>query len=422
MTEPARRSTSLWRRFIAFHNLRLSESILLSGVFLIGLLILAIHLATWGREVRRDSKKLMETVCVVQGLVVRARADDSGHTRYRPELKIHYDYAGESYDAWAFDRTTLTEDQGFFYSLEEAKSIAESYKKGGTYRCWIRVDEPSQAILVKNKTLWGWIFLIIPASLILFAGALLVARAREKARSKEERASRKRQETLYPNVPAFDGETGEVLAKRLRPDVKSSWSFACSAFGALAWNVASWIAFLYVIVTSKTAADYWYAALFGALFCGVGVLFTCRLWGLYRIERVVGATVLEISTSPIVPGRKVKACLFLRGRVEAKRLDVFVKCDEIARYVQGTNSICQRHEIFSRPVYTQYALDVPAKSEEQARFTFALPIGVAHSFVAEHNEIEWKIVVQMEFADGGVFTRDFAIVVHPFLGERDSGR
>ena len=128
------------------------------------------------------------------------------------------------------------------------------------------------------------------------------------------------------------------------------------------------------------------------------------------------------NTPAAAPGRKVKACLFLRGRVEAKRLDVFVKCDEIARYVQGTNSICHRHEIFSRPVYTQYALDVPAKSEEQARFTFALPIGVAHSFVAEHNEIEWKIVVQMEFADGGVFTRDFAIVVHPFLGERDSGR
>ncbi len=419
MVEPTKKKQGFWARFVAFANWRLSETIVLLSVFLIGVLILSVHLSTWGKTVRVESKTLRSAICRVEGLAIRSRVDETGVAKYRPELKIVYDYGGKSYELWTFDRSTLTESHGFFYDERGAREALLPYKKGKYYQCWIRADDPRQAFVVKNSTVWGWIFLIIPVSLIFFGGGWLVVRFWQRSRSKEALANSKRKETSYPNVPALECDRGQSLAIRLSPDVKSSFSFGASALGTCLWNLASWVGFFYVLASSKTSADYWSALFFGALFCGIGLLFACRLWGQYRVERVVGSTALEISQNPVVPGRRVKLCLFLKGRIEAKRLDVFAKCEEVARFVQGTNAICSRHETFSRTVFTKYDLNVPARGEEFERFTMQLPIGVIHSFTADHNEINWRLVVQMEFADGGVFKRDFAFVVAPFIPERE---
>lgn len=415
MSESQNQTDAYRRNPTAFQNWRFSETILLLGIFLTGVLILCIHLATWGRAARHDAKRLKPGVCAVVDRAVQSRRDDEGQLRYRPEIKIHYKRYDETFDVWTYERATLTDDQGFYFDRETAERILTQYEPGKFYRCWISDDDPTQVTLVKASHVWGWVFLIIPTALILFGGVWSCVRVRERMRSKEAAAILRKQESEYPNVPTFEGERGVKLSKRLKADVKSSFAFYAAIFGTCAWNLASWGVLAYFLISSNSRSEYVYSALVGALFCAIGLLFICRLWGLYRIERVVGSTALEISTIPIEPRRKAKLCLILTGRIEAKRLDVFVKCEEIARYVQGTNSICHRHEVYSKTIFTKYAVDVPAKSEERLDFSLMLPLGVAHSFVAEHNEINWKLVVRMEFADGGAYERAFDAIVKPTI-------
>ncbi len=403
---------------------RFSEFVLLGGVLALGLLILAIHLATWGVETRREARLLRAVECEIEGRSLRSRVDERGVVYYRPEVKIRYELNGETFVTSTFDRTTLTDDRGFSYAREEAIAALEPFVVGTKTRCWARVDDPKHAVLVRRPAIWGWIFLVIPVSLILFGGGWIVARIRDRAFSKEARADVRRRRTQYPtipDVPPLEQQRGVRLARRLTPDGAKSFYFGAAALGAAVWNLASWTVFLYVATTSESRLELFLALGFGAIFCGVGALFACRLWGAFNVERAVGATELEISAQPIVPGKKFDLCLFLKGRIEAKRLDVFIRCEEVARYLQGTNSICNRREVFARTLFTEFDVDVPARAEETCEFSTTLPPGVAPSFKAEHNELAWKIVVQTEFADGGTFRREFGVVVYP-LADPERGR
>ena len=74
----------------SFISWRFSELILLVGVFSLGLLILTIHLATWGVETRREKRLLKQIDCVVESVATNSRADERGVVWYRPEVKITY--------------------------------------------------------------------------------------------------------------------------------------------------------------------------------------------------------------------------------------------------------------------------------------------------------------------------------------------
>ena len=418
MTERSKsKSAAALRRFVFLTQWRLSEMFAFSMIFTLGALILVIHLATWGVEARKDAKFLVETPCFVETATIRP--DPSApQTRFRPEVTICYALKGESFTTTTYDRLTLTEDKGFTYDRESALAATRPFYPGRRTTCWVRVDDPTKATLVKRSNVWGWIFLLIPTTLMLSGGILLCSRIYERVFSQEARASVRRQPTRYPtlpNAPPAGSAPGRELALRLAPDASSTFSFGMATVGAVAWNVAAATIFIWTLCLAKTTADVWASWLFFAIFGGLGFVFACRVWTRLRIERVVGSTELEISTLPVLPGRKVKFCLFLRGRINVKRLDVFLKCEEIARYVQGTNSIVHRHEAYCSTIFTSYGVEVPARETRSERFTATIPIGAAPSFHADHNEVVWKATLQMQFGDGGTFSRDFEIVVYPFL-------
>lgn len=412
-SEPSPSETS--RLAASIERWRFSEFMLLGGVFALGLLILAIHLATWGVETRREARLLRSVECQIEGRSVASRADERGVIHFRPEVKIRYEVNGETFVTSTFDQTTLTDDGGFSYDREEALAALEPFVVGTKTRCWVRVDDPKRAFLSKRPAIWGWIFLVIPVSLILFGGGWIVARIRDRVFSKEARADvrRRTQYPTIPDVPPLERCRGVRLARRLTPDGAKAFCFGAATLGTVVWNLASWAVFLYVATASEKRSELLLALGFGAVFCGIGALFACRLWGAFNVERVVGATALEISALPIIPGKNFDLCLFLKGRVEAKRLDVFICCEEVARYLQGTNSICNRREVFLRTLFTKFDVEVPARAEATCVFSTTLPLGVAPSFKAEHNELAWRIVVQMVLADGGTFRRDFGVVVYP---------
>ena len=404
------------RQPIVLAQWRFSELIALGAVCALGIVILAIHLATWGVQARREAKFNTPVRCVVERVEARARATEDG-VRYRPEVTIQYEINGESYATTTYDRLTLTDDQGFDYSERATLEALAPFEKGRVAICWARSDDPTQVVLVKRSNVWGWIFLIIPTLLIVSGGSLLISRLYDRLFSAEAKANAKRRETAYPSLP----QGGRRAVKRanglfyqLVPDAKSTFAFSAATFGALIWNIASWTLFLIVLYRAESLNDKLCAWLFFVVFCGVGLVFALRLLGQYRIARLVGSISLESSAFPILPGRKVKLNLTLRGRIQAKRLDVFLKCEEVARFSQGTNTIVHRREVYSKSVFTKYDVDAPAKSSETERFVAILPVGAMHSFRSEHNEIVWKFVARLEFADGGAFARDFEVTVMPF--------
>ena len=417
MTEDLKSKAQEWLQFAYLAQWRFSEVLALSIVCALGVVILTVHLLTWGVQTYQESKFLRQIPCVIDGVV--ARPDPENPTKFfRPEVKISYEFEGESFTTTTYDRQTLTDDEGFVYDNKEALLRIAPFCPGQKTLCWIRVDDPTQAVLVKSSPLWGWLFLIIPTLLIFSAGSLLAARLYDRLLSEEARASVKKQRTRYPTLPNVPDEgtaSGVALAYRLTPRVRPSFSMWSRAFGVCVWNVASWTIFLGVLTTAETRGDFWSACAFGAVFCGVGVVFARRFFSFFRTVRSAGAMELEISTLPILPGRKIRFNLFLRGRVSAKRLDVFLTCEEVARFVQGTNSITHRYEAYSATLFTRYGVEVPSHETFVEKFTAITPIGAAPSFVSEHNEISWRVVVKLEFADGGSYSRDYDVIVYPFL-------
>ena len=406
-----------WRQFTYLAQWRFSEVLALSIVCALGVVILTVHLLTWGAQTYQESKFLLQIPCVVDRVAVRP--DPENPTKYfRPEVTISYEFEGESFTTTTYDRQTLTDDEGFVYSNKEALSAIASFCPEQKTLCWIRVDAPTQAVLVKTSPLWGWLFLIIPTLLIFSGGFLLVARLYDRLFSEEARASVKKQKTRYPTLPNVPDEgscPGVVLAYRLTPRVRPRFSIWARAFGVFVWNVASWTIFLCVLTSAETHGDFWSSCAFGVVFCGVGVVFVRRFFSRFQTIRNAGSMELEISTLPILPGRKIRFNLFLGGRVVAKRLDVFLTCEEVARYVQGTNSITHRYEAYSATLYTRYGVEVPLHETLVEKFTAITPIGAAPSFVSEHNEISWRVVVKLEFADGSSYSRDYDVIVYPFL-------
>jgi len=52
----------------------------------------------------------------------------------------------------------------------------------------------------------------------------------------------------------------------------------------------------------------------------------------------------------------------------------------------------------------------------EARAELRLPRGAMHSFLAEHNQVRWKLVVRGDIAGWPTFEREFPIVVQPSKG------
>lgn len=396
---------------------KLSELFLLGGVVLLGLLILFIHLLTWGRSVWEDARRSAETTCVVQKLYRHSRSDNQGVLYYRPEIQVEYSVGTKSYTRRIYDRTTLTEDQGFVYSLPMVEEILLRYKIGESYRCWYSVDRPEMAILQKNRSFWGWWFLLIPITQIAFGVGGLIWRGVGRSQSREKRSLAQRRKNLFPTVPEtqrINESPGTELAYRLPLAIIPTLQTAVGLSLAILWNMIAWYVFFYILSLRRDWADFWLAILFGALFCGAGLI--VLPWFIRRIRSAFGAgtTILEISDHPVYPGRKYRLALMQSGRLDALRYDLFVVSGETARYRQGTDTLTHQKEVFRLPLLSKSDFSVARGETVREEFFLKLPIGAMHSFQAENSQIFWKIVIEIDVRGGGQLRRECPLVVLPF--------
>ncbi|MDO5553772.1 MAG: DUF3592 domain-containing protein [Planctomycetia bacterium] len=395
---------------------RLQEFMLFGGMFALGVFLLITHLTTWGRSVLEEQTDYEKGSATVVDRFLHSRPNSSGQIFYRPEIGVEYTVGDSHYAIHAFDRSTLHPAQGFIYTREKASQILSQYKKGDRVTCWYMTRSPEKAILVRTGILWGLFFSVIPLTLIILGAAGTVMLFRSRFRSQEQRALLQKRTRLYPTVPdesLLNESPGIQLAFRLPLAFFPMFRFIAILFLALLWNGMAWGMTIYLFSTQHGWFDFLLTLLFALIFCGIGFLFVPWIFRMFKTAFAIGPTILEISDHPVVPGRKHRLTLIQNGRMNASEFEVYVCCEEVTRFRQGTDTITNHREVYRNSLYRQDNLVIPTGQTVTEDFFLYLPIGAMHSMEVEHNEIRWSCVIRINVVGSGEHIRRCPIIVLP---------
>ncbi len=218
-----------------------------------------------------------------------------------------------------------------------------------------------------------------------------------------------------PNVPrgrSLTDSPGERLSYRLAAE-SSDAEIAGPATLALLWN-SVWFVLLAVVVSG-----FWYGRpryiLAGLLvpFAGMGIWSFRFFLAQLRQHAGVGPTIVEISDHPLYPGQQYRLFVSQTGRLQLRRLQVQLTCEEETFYSQGTDVRVDRYVAFTKVLHKQRDVRVDPKDPWEQQLLLDLPDNIMHSFVGSHNAIRWKIDVIGESRPWPSFCRSFPVAVHP---------
>ena len=131
------------------------------------------------------------------------------------------------------------------------------------------------------------------------------------------------------------------------------------------------------------------------------------------VANALGTTCIEISAHPLQPGEQYEVFLSQAGRMKAKCLQLLLTCEERATCRQGTNTRTDVRRVFEEQVFRGDDLEIRPAAPFESSCSFHVPANVMHSFKAEHNEINWQLVVTGRVAGWPDFERSFPVVVYP---------
>jgi len=296
---------------------------------------------------------------------------------------------------------------------------------------------PEQAAKVPTDALETdlsiWVFGILSLVAIATGGAGLWVRIGGQRSSDErrsmlaERAEQIESEALQqlgspadskasmPSVPAgtyLTDSPGERLRFRLAADLPADM-LAGAALLALLWN-SVWFVLLAVVVAGfleRNPRPIVAAALIP--FGWIGYWSFKRFLTQLRQRIGIGPTIVEISDHPLRTGEVYFLYVCQTGRCRLKRLSVDLVCQEESFYRQGTDLRIERSEAYRQVLCQAREIVVDAETPWEQQLEFSLPDNAMHSFVAAHNAIRWKLVVQGETRPWPSFCRSFPVIVHP---------
>jgi len=219
-----------------------------------------------------------------------------------------------------------------------------------------------------------------------------------------------------PTVPRGQSLTdspGERQTYRLATDRPHGSDIFGPAALALLWN-SVWFVLLAVVVSG-----FWFGrprlVLTGLLvpFAAIGVWSFRYFVAQLRQTAGIGATIVEISNHPLIPGQQYRLFVSQSGRLRLRKVSVYLTCEEETFYRQGTDVRVERHEAFTQEILTERNVRVDPQAPWEQQLTVDLPLNAMHSFVGSHNAIRWKIVVSGEARPWPSFCQSFPVVVHP---------
>ena len=396
-------------------------------LFVIGIVFFFVHFFNWVLPNWNFHREFEQVLCtILDTKIAELRKEDS--FLYRPEIQIQYSFRNSSYMIWTYEQATLHPDQprGFDSDEESVKAIVDSYRSGQLARCWVRINDPTYAILYRPPQVWGWFFLLM---MLLIAGAglaglwLTIARKRYSQEHLVGKWSRglpflgtSPQRKPFPTIPdptVINDSPGTHLAYRLPTSQISVIRVIGSILLCVFWNIIAWSVLFSVFLGNAENPSSIVSRVLAVLFFLLGLGMIVWVINQALIAFGLGATLLELSDHPIVPGRSYRLHLMQLGAFRINEFSVAIVCEEVARFRQGTDTITSHKEVFRKALFHKTDFETQQDTPLVEEMRFSLPFGAMHSFFTEHNEIRWKISVQADIAQWPNLNRDCPIIVRP---------
>jgi hypothetical protein len=219
-----------------------------------------------------------------------------------------------------------------------------------------------------------------------------------------------------PNVPRgydLNDSPGVRMTYRLPAFGSPVATVAAAALLALLW-CGTW-----VVLAAVAVSGFWWGSprpvlTFLLLPLGAIGLWTARyFFRLLRESAGVGATIVEVSDIPLVPGGQYQIYVAQYGRLKLRKMLVQLICEEESIFRQGTDVRIDRHVAHDTVVFADKNVSIDSGTPWEQEFAIIVPMGAMHSFQSPHNAVSWKIVVIGESRPWPSFCRSFPVVVHP---------
>jgi len=374
----------------------------------------------------RVNHEFVETTCRLEEKRL-GQTDSEDGTLYRPELKIEYQVDGQPYhSSWTYDVR-----HAYSSGPEDQETVLKQFTLGKQYPCWYDPADPYVVVLLREQNWWIPLVLIIPVSFILIGGGgflysvLRWGKSAERCAAIAQRVqehdlfnSNGRFQRRFPNVPDDSDITnspGTTLKFRLPIGTSPGWALFGTLLACLFWNG---VVSVLVVLALRGYFDGspLFLTLFIVPFVLVGIALIVFFIRQLLLTTGIGPTLVEISDHPLHPGEQCRLFVSQSGRLRMNSLAVLLVCQETATFRQGTDTRTEAREVYRQEVFRRDGFEVRHGLPFEAQCELAVPAGAMHSFKADHNEVNWKLVVSGNVAGWPDYQRTFQLIIHPANG------
>jgi hypothetical protein len=403
---------------------RLGEGLFYGAFLLLGggalaLIILTMIVPQW-----RANYVYVETTAKVLDIPPPETEPTEKGAVYNPQVEIEYSVGGRRYTSLAYHRLRTG-----YADKERAAALARRFKIGKSYPCWYDPDDPRQVVLLRGAVWWVWLLSALPSALVVF-GLIGLGRTMLQSRtSRERRAALSRRARgmelfegergdgrAFPSVPKdadLTNSPGTTLAYRLPIATRPSWQLFAAAMTCLFWNAL--VAVLITLAVRGYLAGHtdWFLVAFCVPFLAAGVWLCYYLVRQFLTTTGIGATRIEVSDHPLLPGVEYEMFLSQAGKLEIKLLEVLLVCDEEATFCQGTDTVVDTSRVCEQQILRNEGLQIQPGVPYQARCNFCVPATAMHSFKGDYNSVNWRLIVRGQVARWPDYERSFPVIVRP---------
>jgi hypothetical protein len=281
-----------------------------------------------------------------------------------------------------------------------------------------------------------WLMVLVLSSFILLGGGGVILTVFQVGASAERRTALARKAAALdlrrgsespgrlPNIPSdanLTNSPGVKLKYRLPVIQSAAWRLVFATVFCLIWNGSAAVLLVFTINSFLDDRPEWFLRIFTIPFLAIGG------WAIYDFVRQmlihtgIGPTNIEISGLPLYPAKVRDVYLSQGGHHAMQVLALWLVCEEMATYRQGTNIRTETRIVFDRQIFrkTNFRIEPGIPFEHQV--SIEVPFDAMHSFQSEHNAINWKLVVRGEAEGWPPYERGFPVIVHPNHGNDEAG-
>lgn len=277
------------------------------------------------------------------------------------------------------------------------------------------------------------LLILVFGSMVSFGGWLLARTVWRSSGTQERREALKTQASklapfalrghdghdrpTVPMPPMLTDSPGVVLAFRLPVTQHENWRLLAAALFSPLWGAANAWMIVQAIQNARVGSVDWLLLTALAPFTAVSIWAVAYLFRQFLFYTAIGPTGVEVSALPMIPGETYQLFVSQVGRIQLKRLEISLVCEEEAQFHQGTDIRKETTEVFSKVLYEGVDVTIVPEQSFEKQFELEIPNGAMHSFASPSNAVSWRICVAVDFPREPGFRRKFPLVVYPKLQE-----